>query len=248
MSYDLKIQNKCDHYINWERSELQSDRRTIRLLHPVAAEASLQLRINNVLIDSSEYTLLLRQERMVVESNHTIYMNRKIRLNQPLIEVKYTTEVTHCPKCLGIKVLDDIVFTTGGDIRTINREFLLVQMVEKYIVTKISSNPFHDWVGTDLHSLIGQKIFDQDLIRSKIVEQINNAIEKLKSIQRQMVGSGRRIDAGELFGELISIDLENTDDPTIVLVNVTFTAQSGRTLEYSQYLELSAIRERVSFV
>lgn len=244
MSLDIKIQNKCDHYINWERVTLRDDRRSIYVSYPIASAASLSLRINNVIIPRTEYSIATKSEKLTVESFFYIFMRKKIKLNDPIVEVRYVTSQTYCPKCLSVRILDDINYTEKGDFQTINKEFLLVQQVEKYIVTKLGSNIFHDWMGTGLHNLIGSAIKDKELIRSRIVEQVNGGIEKLKTVQRQLQGAGRNLDAGELFGQIISIDVEDTEDPTIVLVTVAFTAQSGRTVEFSQFIELTEFRER----
>ena len=83
------------------------------------------------------------------------------------------------------------------------------------------------------------KISDKDLLYSKVREQIIVAVEKLKNVQKQMLASGRKMDGGELFGRLLGIDIEETDDPTILLVTVRFTSNSNTTLEYTQYLSLN---------
>lgn len=247
MSYGIKIQNICDHKIHWERSFLEDDLKTINLNHPVGSVSSFSLRINNVIVDKSSYIVTSQTGTLVAVPSSKVEMKKKIKLYEPLIESKYVCVQNFCPKCVGIRTIDDIQYTTSGDWATIDKEFLLVQQVEKVIITKIASNSFHDWYGTDLHSLVGTKVLDLDLIRSKIIENISAAVNRLKNVQRQMVASGREIDPGELFDEIISIDLEETDDPTIILVTLVFTAQSGNPLEYSQYLELSNLRERVAF-
>jgi hypothetical protein len=173
-------------------------------------------------------------------------MKKELRLFDPFIEVQYVTYIPYCPKCLSTKTIDDIAYSNYGDFVTAENELQLVQNIEKYIVTKIESNTFHPWFGTSLHSLLGTKIKDLDDLRASIRDQVNQAIEKLKSIQNQLVSSNTKVTNGELFSELISIEVEQTDDPTIVSVIVVFTAKSGQTLEYEQYLQLSVFRERLA--
>jgi len=67
----------------------------------------------------------------------------------------------------------------------------------------------------------------------------------LKNVQRQMLASGRKFDPEELFGKLLKIEIEETEDPSLILVNVFFTSQSGTPMEYSQYLN-TEIRQRVT--
>lgn len=94
--------------------------------------------------------------------------------------------------------------------------------------------------------LMGNKIGNFELTKSQIIEQVSSAISNLKDIQRQLVGSGRKVDPGELFGKLLSISVDrDTQDPTIVHVLLRFTSQSGKQLEYEQLLEFSQLRERL---
>jgi len=150
MSIDIKIQNRCDHYINWERIKLESDLKTINVRHPVAAVSSVVLRINNQVIPEDQYDVLSRPEFLIETPPFYLYMKKKVRVYQPIVEVKYTTMSTYCPKCVGMKVIDDLIYKPNGDMQTIEKEFLLIQQVEKYIVTKVTSNIFHSWVGTSL--------------------------------------------------------------------------------------------------
>lgn len=248
MSIDIKIQNKCDHLINWEEGILQSDRRSIYVTYPIAATASMKLRINWIDVPASEYVTKTRPLYGVVDPPLYIEMRNKIKAYDPQIEVQYNTVAQYCPKCRGVRVLDDLVYTRDGNIRTVKDEALLIQNVEKYIVTKQTSNIFHKWLGTDLHNMIGSKIVDLDLLRSEVIEQINSAINKLQNVQRQALGADLDLSDGELFGKLITIDIERTDDPTVVLATAVFTAQSGRPLEYNQLIELQLARERRAFI
>lgn len=240
MSYDIKIQNKCDHRINWERSALQADRVTIPLTAPVSSVASLSLRINNVPIQAIGYTVTTERTILGTNSPSKIIMKDKVQLYVPLVEIQYITLSQTCPKCGGIGIIDDYFVSGSGDVRTTDREYLLLQNLEKCIVTQVGTNPFHTWYGSGLQSYIGKKISDRTYLNSKVKEEISTTIDKFKTTQKQLVSSGRKIDNGELFGQLLDIIIEQTDDPTIVLVTVAFTSQSGRKMEYSQYLDMSS--------
>ena len=96
--------------------------------------------------------------------------------------------------------------------------------------------------------MIGTKIFDRELLYTRIREQVSTAIDKLRTTQKQMQASGRRFDPGELFGKLLKIDIEDTEDPSLILVTVTFTSQSSTPMEYSQYLSMNdTTRQRLVF-
>jgi hypothetical protein len=208
----------------------------------------MYLRINNVVIPSADYEMDFVRERLSLDKKYYLKMDYKVQLNTPLIEAQYNTVAETCPKCLAVKTIDDLVVNTSGDFTVTDKEYLLLQNVEKSIVTRTSSNPFHYWYGTGLHDLIGTKIIDISFLRTKIIDQIVAALDKLQNIQKQMMASRRKIDPGELFGKLLKIDVKQADDPTFVLVVVTFTSQASKQLEYSQYMQLNGdTRERVAF-
>lgn len=246
MSYDIKLQNYCDHKILWAQAQLESDRKTVFFPYPVASTSSLVVRVNGVEMPSNTYvTKTVRQPLSLVLISNIEFLS-KIKHYNPIIEFYYVTFPDTCPKCLNIKTVDDFFINGSGDFEMISNELLLLQRVEKIIITKASTNIFHFWYGTDLHALIGTKILDRSLLYTRIREQIANAIDKLKTTQDRMLSSGRQFDPGELFGKLLKIDIEEAEDPSIILVTVSFTSQSGNPMEYSQYLSInSTTRQRL---
>jgi hypothetical protein len=76
---------------------------------------------------------------------------------------------------------------------------------------------------------------------------VSASIEKVKNVQKQLVASNRKVDPGELFGQLLNIDVQQMDDPTIIMVTVVFTSQSNKQMEFSQLIDLSSVRERIAF-
>ena len=240
MSHDYKIQNKCDHFINWEGVTLQSDRRTLYLSYPLGAASSLSLRMNNIVLNKVSYYTVKTQSNLAIGifSKTYILFNNPTKLYNPLIEAKYTTQSNFCPKCAGINFLDDITYGPDKDVVLAQDEVLLIQTLEKFIVTEINSNPYHPWVGTSIESLIGTKITDTNYLKTNIYNNVKKAVDDLKRIQAQYSKSGRPTTSGELFGDLIAIDVvPSTADPSTILVTVKFTAQSGRVLLFEQLVE-----------
>lgn len=248
MSLDIKIQNLCDHVVNWELGTLQQDRKSVLFQKPIASKASLQVRMNNVPISPSQYSLDINQEVLASDRPFIVVLKHKTKLFQPLIEARYTTIPTFCRKCLGLKYVDDFEYLSSKDMSTVRDEELLLQNVEKYVITKIQSNPFHSWIGTTLHTIVGSKIVDVDLLTTRMTEQVNSAINKLKTVQRQLQASGREVTPGELFGDLLSLTVTQMKDPSAFNIMVKFTAQSGKVLVYEQPVDLqSTIRTRLAF-
>jgi hypothetical protein len=246
MSIDYKIQNLCDHVINWEGISLQTDRKTIYLSYPLGAESSLVIRMNNIVLNRSMYNVTTQpgiQEGIFSKTYITLKSSTKLFF--PIVEARYVTGSGFCPKCAGIKYLDDIVYGPDKDVVTAKDEYLLIQTLEKFIVTRVNSNPYHTWLGTSLHTLIGTKITDMNYIQSKIFEDVKKAVDDLKKVQDQYIKSGRAVSQGELFGDLLSIDvLQDPSDNTTIQIFVKFTARSGRALLFEQLMELSQYRQQ----
>jgi hypothetical protein len=185
MSIDFKIQNNCDHTINWERVALSADRRYVSPTYPIGAVVSLALRINGVVVDPSTYNTYLNPEDQVLSPKSIIKFKKVCPLYYPLIEVLYTTYKSYCPKCVGTGIIDDYVYSPSKDVLTVKDEFLLIQTLEKLIITKINSNKYYSWIGTTLHTLIGKKITDLDYFKTKITEDVRKSVDDLKKIQNQ---------------------------------------------------------------
>lgn len=247
MSYDIKLQNSCDHKLIWIKEELQDDYKTVILRYPVASLYSFRVRINGKEVSKDSYNVITNRDKLTTQLISRVVFINKIKLYNPIIEFCYNTIVERCPKCVGVGLIDDIHIDGRGDVEMISKEPLLLQNVEKIIITRISSNIFHEWYGTGLHTLVGTKILDKEFLFNKIREQVSVAIDKLKNIQKQMISSGRKFDKGELFGKLLKIDIKETNDPSLVLVNVIFTSQNDISIEYSQYLLLTNLRQRLAF-
>jgi hypothetical protein len=245
MSLDLKLQNVCDHTINWERIAFPVDRRTLSPSYPLGAVSSFGLRINNVPIESSAYSIFLNKNDLVMSPKSIVYLKEPCKLYYPIVEMKYTTLKTYCPKCAGSRFLDDFVYGPNKDVVTTKDEYLLIQTFEKLIVTKVNSNKYYRWIGTSLHDLIGTKITDLDYIKNKITEDVRKAVDNLKTIQNQYLSTGRSVSSGELFGKLIDVVVSQYEsDPTMVEALIKFTAQSGKSMELQQLVELSQLRQR----
>lgn len=245
MSIDIKIQNKCDDVINWERRNLNSDRRTIDLSYPVASASSVSLRINNVIISPTAYLIYTDRNSLTLIPQAHIKLKEICRLYSPLVEIKYVTIGTYCPKCAGFKYVDDYKYGPDKDVVTVSDELLLIQTFEKHIVTHLNSNVYHKWVGTRLNELVKSKITDISFITSRIKDDIVKASNDLKKVQAQYQRSNRPVTKGELFGQLLDVGVRRDEqEPTTIHALVKFTAQSGKTLEYEQLLEFSQLRRR----
>lgn len=238
MSYDLSLPTVCNHTIYRELVELASDNRTLRLNQPMAA-SNVKVYASNDLISSSLY--------IIADDPLTININRPrlIKLRQPWRQIEDYWEVTYvtlpgfCNKCVGRGVLDDISYDVRGGLSLNRNEYLLLQNLEKFTVTEKQSNPFHTFIGTTLVKMLGQKIADPSFLSQKITQEINSTLAVMKSLQEQYRSTGRKMTDGERLDVVENVRVRfDEEDPTIVRVDVTARAVSGRSVDYSQYLQV----------
>jgi len=239
MSYDLKINTICNHRIYKELITLEDDRRTLRFNRPLAA-SNTELFASDKLIPKTDYTIVYDPQTLTVQQPRIIYLNRKWRSIEDYFEVTYVTLRGFCPKCVGLEVLNDIDYNIRGALITVRDEELLLQNLEKFTITERESNPFHTYIGTFLVKLLGQKILDSSYTSTKITQEITTTLGVLKSLQDQYRYTDRPVTDGELLDEVQNIEIRfDPEDPTIIRAVITATARSGRTVDYTQFLQLS---------
>jgi hypothetical protein len=148
-------------------------------------------------------------------------------------EVTYHTARELCPRCHGLGIEYDFVAGSDGDPEIVENEDLLVQMVEKIILTVLGSDPYSPWYGTDLIGLTGTKAVA--FVQREVSRQITAALARLQSIQSQQQRV-QFVTDGEFLARIDEIDVQQATDisPTLFLVNVGFTTRAGTHSEVSQ--------------
>lgn len=238
MSYDINIQRICNHRVYRELVTLGQDRRSLKLSKPLAA-SSVQVFASNNLVPASYYTVVEDPSAVATNKQRMIRLKNKWKALQDYWEITYYTISTYCPKCVGLNMLDDIQYNVKGDLLKIRNEALLLQNLEKFTVTEIQSNPFHTFIGTSLVKLLGSRITDSAFMTNKITQQITASLNVLKSLQEQYKMAGRAVTDGELLDTVEGVVVRFDDaDPTILRADVTARAKSGKTVNYSQFLQL----------
>jgi hypothetical protein len=237
MSYDFNLTTQCDHLVFRELDILAKDARTIHLAKPMAVSLAQIYAVDNF-VPPSMYQVVndpadpLKQMKM-------IKFNNKWRSPTDYFEISYTTMSSFCSKCAGNNFFDDISYDVTGDIFTIENEKLLMQNVEKFIVTKINSNPFHLFIGTSIIDVIGTRLSNPNLLVTQITAEASKTLQKFQELQTKYQLTGRTITPGEILKSVNNITVtQNQNDPTIYDMNVAVTAQSGQTIEFTQYIKI----------
>ena len=167
-----------------------------------------------------------------------IKLNQKWQSPQDYFEISYNTFSGYCVKCNGFNYLDDISYDITGDLSVARDEQLLMQNVEKFVVTQLRSNKFYPSIGTNIESLVGQKFSNIQFVASQVTSQITASLNKFKYLQQQYILTGRPVTPGEILQNINSVTATpDASDPTLLNVLVSVSAQSGKTIEFTQIIK-----------
>ena len=239
MSYDLQLPRTCNHRIYRELAVLGDDHRTLEFRQPLSSSASVQVFASDKQVPKTEYTIIYDPKTLEINQPRVVYLNRKWRSLEDYWELNYVTFRNFCPQCVGLTALDDISYNNLGGLNVSRNEKLLLQNMEKFTVTELGSNVFHDFIGTTLTTLLGDKMEDPDFLATKVTQEINTTLEKLVDLQQQYQNTGRTLTDGEILDTIEDIDVTiDEEDPTILKALVTVTAQSGNSVDFEQYLKI----------
>ena len=240
MSFDINLQTVCNHKIYKELVALDPDNVSIRPSKPIASIGTIELYASDDLVPKTNYSIVSDPLTVDIYRPKMILLNKKWQEIEDYFEVTYVTQANFCPKCAGRNFIDDISYDVKGDLFTIRNEKLLLQNLEKFTVTELGSNPFHNYIGTALVTLLGQKLSDPNFTANKMIGDINNSLSKFKDMQDQYRLTGRVMTTGEILEAIENINVTvDPEDPTIMNANITAKAQSGRSVGFTQVLQIA---------
>ena len=241
MSKDASINTICDHRVIRETVSIMPDYRTIPIPRGLASR-NVDLWINGYLIPQDNILngwQINLDERFTYTNKSKILFNHKRKATDDFYEVSYAVEGKYCPKCLGLRVLSDESYSYIGLVNMVENEDKLLQEIKKGIVTQLGSNRFHTWIGTEIHKLIGGKVWTIGAVKSKIVQEVSAYIERYVDVQNQQ-SQFQAITDRETFYSLIAVSAGpvNPDDPTYWSLEVTFSNATGDEMLYEKKFEL----------
>jgi len=240
MSYDLALPTLCNHRVDRELTYLASDLRSVRVSQPMSSTMTVAVFASNNKVSPSIYDIIDDPTAEAVNPPKMISFKRNWLSPTDTFEVSYNTFSFTCPKCVGGGVIHDISYSNIGSLSLNRNENLLLQNIEKFVVTEINSNPFYSYIGTNLVGLLGEKIYDMGYIRTRITQEIMTSLDRFKDLQSKYASTGRPMTAGETLDAVKSVTVTSDEkDPTILRVSVEATALSGKSLTYVQLLKIS---------
>jgi len=242
MSVDSKIENSCDHLIFEEQLEIDSDLKTL-IIPRTLSSTNIILRVNGFEISKDHekfgWSVQNDETALYTKISKLVFKNKR-KSKDDFYTVNYAAVPEFCPKCQGLRVLNDEAYTALGKLRTIRNEDKLLQEVKKGLTTHLGSNPFHTWIGTSIHSLIGSKIYNADLIKVRIVEEVTRYLNKYIDVQLQQ-GNYQDVTSREAFDQILTIGVEPQDDIDISywIISIIFSNRTGQDLLYEKKINIS---------
>ena len=252
MTFDLKLQTLCDHRVSREEyfvdpgdlTTLRSKKfPEMRIERPIA-NPKVELRRNGWIIPQSHpkfgYTLPYDPNSVEPNRRKMLLFNIPVKSLTDEYELSYYTFAANCRKCNGLRIVDDITFGGTGKVNKVEQEDKLIQDLLKIVITSLKSNPFYEWYGTSLVSLIGSKIVNSTQLETRITKEVTTAILNLKQMQKNQIAyQDKKIDPRELILRPIAVSTrQNPNDPTYFEVRAVVQTVAGNTVEFERRMRI----------
>lgn len=155
---------------------------------------------------------------------------RNVRMN-PTFKVTYAASPERCPRCRATYIENDWRFDSLGDLITIENENLLYQAALKILLTRLGTNPYHTAYGSRLLDRIGRKAVGATA--TLLREDVIIALKKMQTLQTQQV-KYQKVTPKERLAAVLSVEvLPHKSDPTVFLVDVVVSNNTGQPVKLS---------------
>ena len=142
----------------------------------------------------------------------------------------------YCDKCSKYSDLLDYSVNKLGAYEKVIEENKLIQDLKKIVRTILGSDPVAKWYGTSFESIIGTKMF-VEITKAKIANDISVALSKIKSAQIQQE-EYQEVTDNEFLDVVTKIDVQQSvSDPTLFIVDVDVSTQSGRLVSVNEIIQ-----------
>jgi phage baseplate assembly protein W len=177
---------------------------------------------------------LIKDQTSEDPSSRLIQFAEKLRTVDDLILIDYYTDATRCRRCHNLRVEYDFTQDAAGNVPLLENEDLLLQEVEKIILTIRGSNIFHTWYGTRLVDLIGQKGGLGQATTMAISQEISNTLRRYREVKAQQ-SKLQRVTDKEFLLRILGLNVrQNELDPTMFQIDMTVQNKANETVNVSR--------------
>lgn len=118
-------------------------------------------------------------------------------------------------------ILNGDLVINNSDLATVNGKNKLIQDLLKIALTTAGSNPLQPWYGSLVGSTLIGSILDSDIVISVAQNQLQNAINNLKSLQNMQAATGQIVTPDEQIAFVKNVSIvRNTVDPRLFQVSI----------------------------
>jgi phage baseplate assembly protein W len=135
------------------------------------------------------------------------------------------TKKEYCTRCATTGVENDLRFDNTGSMVMVEGYDKLYQTIAKICLTRVNSNPYHSWYGTNAFDLIGNKL--QSATEMSLRDSVSKAITKIVDVQNQLEKL-QSLTLEERISRVRRITVEPLDqDQTTYLVTVEVVSRAN---------------------
>lgn len=167
---------------------------------------------------------------------------RELRFSAPIPQEKYTiqyiTDSRYCPRCRGTLFENDFRLDFGSP-KIIVDENLLYQQLQKLLLTRLGSNPYHAWYGTSIPSRIGNKT--SNLTATQLKEEVRRALTNFQTVQREQA-KYQALSLKEQLYRVVRVDaFPHKEDPTLYYVEVEVMNASTERIKIDTFVKIGGV-------
>jgi len=164
-----------------------------------------------------------------------------LRSEDDIFELSYYTIRGVCRRCMGTGIENDLRHNIQGDVVLVGDQNLMLQEVNKIILTLKGSNVYHRWYGTSISTLVGSKLLGSSYTETQLVKEITDALNKYQQIKEQQ-SKYQPVTRAESLRRIVSIDVEQDNlELTAFNVSIVLESQAGELETFYTTLSINDI-------
>lgn len=244
MSINKYAYKACDHYnenipVSFEFDE--NGYPTMEMPSRLASTQRVVLKFNGKPIpaDDPVWGWYLEKNPLSVFPNS--YLLKLFRERKQVLEyftVSYYAPQEDCHKCRTLGHVFELQVVNDGEIKKVLGATKLVQEIVVFIMTRLGSLKFFDWLGTPITELAGSK-FEPTFTPARVEFEILQAIEKYKKIQQEQAAL-QRLTPGEMFETVVALKRRpEEEEPTMLLYELTIRNKAKEDLDIPVLIRFS---------
>lgn len=160
-----------------------------------------------------------------------------------VFELDYNTLRGSCRRCASLNLEWDHRYDAGGDPVQARDVELLLQEVEKVVLTIKGTQAFHSWYGSSIETLIGQKIpANTTYLENQLSQEIRQTLEKYQSVKSRQAQL-QPITDSEFLVRVLSVEVTtDPDDLTFLFIQIRIQNRAGEIETLNKAIALSNAR------